>query len=135
MILCPSHQRKEFRLIARQLHKLVRVYYFCSRLFRSTSYVGAVKKITHSVHKSLSGNILIRNPIRTPLLGIWTNVNARFRLKRGWVSNNLNNFTIVVAFARHATRNKLYPPNFKIDDRVVSAHVSVFTRQKYEGCQ
>ncbi|EFN64811.1 hypothetical protein EAG_03581 [Camponotus floridanus] len=58
-----------------------------------------------------------------PFTGNWTNVNARFRSKRGWVSNNLNNFTIVVAFARPATRNKLYSPNFKIDDRVVSAHI------------
>lgn len=55
--------------------------------------------------------------------------------KMGWVSNNLNNFTIASAFARRS-RNKLCPCNLKIDDHATDTQASVRTQDGIEnGCQ
>ncbi|KYQ59034.1 hypothetical protein ALC60_01970 [Trachymyrmex zeteki] len=63
-------------------------------------------------------------PVRYPFTRSSTNTGFRSDWKRGWVSNNLNNFTIAPAFARHS-RNKLYPRNFKIDDRAADTYLLV----------
>lgn len=70
-------------------------------------------------------------PVRYPFTRSSTSANAglcsQWLEEWGWVSNNLNNFTIASAFARHS-RNKLYPRNFKIDDRVADTCKSVRER-------
>jgi len=132
-----SMKRIPFRLHSDGIYvQSVRVHH-CSRSFsyHPPSYVDVVRRqrVLHT-KQPCPGNIPahVHLPPGTipPFTKSSTSANTGFRsqwLEEGLGSNNLNNFTIAPAFARHS-RNKLYPRNFKIDDRAADTCKSVRER-------